>query len=165
MQAHKQSSALNRRSVFILQSVIVFTAIFTLLFFMWPLPRVIYAELQGDFDYLPLLAGLYLPAVPFFIALINSFFLLKHIGDDQVFTLSSVKALRRIKISCLVVAGIFAVGMPYIFQLAQMDDAPGLVVVGLVIIGASVVVATAAAVFQQLLLTAIRIKSENDLTV
>lgn len=55
--------------------------------------------------------------------------------------------------------------MPYIFSVAQRDDAPGVALLGFIFIGASLAVATAAAVFQKLLNNVIDIKSENELTV
>ena len=45
------------------------------------------------------------------------------------------------------------------------DDAPGLVVLGLLIIFASLVIAVFAAVLQRLLNDAIQLKSDVDLTV
>ena len=57
------------------------------------------------------------------------------------------------------------VGMPLIYYAAEVDDAPGLILIGMVIIFASFVVAVFAAVLQKLLKNAIDIKSENDLTV
>jgi capsular polysaccharide biosynthesis protein len=47
----------------------------------------------------------------------------------------------------------------------KLDDAPGAIVIGLVIIFASIVIAVFAAVLEKLLRTAIDIKSENDLTI
>jgi hypothetical protein len=55
--------------------------------------------------------------------------------------------------------------MPYIFYVGDRDDAPGAVAIGLVIVGASFVIATFAAVLQKLLESGRKIKSENDLTV
>ncbi len=55
--------------------------------------------------------------------------------------------------------------MPLIYYAAEVDDAPGLILIGMVIICASFVVAVFAAVLQKLLENAIDIKSENDLTV
>ena len=49
--------------------------------------------------------------------------------------------------------------------MAEVDDAPGLIILGMVIIFASMVIAVFAAVLQRLLQEAINIKSENDLTV
>jgi hypothetical protein len=59
----------------------------------------------------------------------------------------------------------YVVGMPYIFHAADKDDAPGVALIGFVIIFASFVIATAAGVFQRLVQNAVDIKSENDLTV
>ena len=49
--------------------------------------------------------------------------------------------------------------------MAEVDDAPGLAVVGMVPIFASLVIAVFAAVLQRLLKEAIDIKEENDLIV
>ena len=46
-----------------------------------------------------------------------------------------------------------------------MDDAPGVILIGLILIFASMVIAVFAAVLQKLLKEAIDIKSENDLIV
>ena len=60
---------------------------------------------------------------------------------------------------------LYAAGMPILFQIADADDAPGLVLMGMVIVCAPIVIAVFAAVLQRLLQSAIAIKSENDLTV
>ena len=49
--------------------------------------------------------------------------------------------------------------------MAEMDDAPGIILIGMVVIFASMVIAVFAAVLQRLLQEAIDIKSENDLIV
>jgi hypothetical protein len=55
--------------------------------------------------------------------------------------------------------------MPFIFGVADKDDAPGLVLFGLVFVFAPVVIAKFAAVLQMLLRNAIDIKKDNDLTI
>ena len=55
--------------------------------------------------------------------------------------------------------------MPLFYLFAEIDDAPGVILIGMVIIFASMVIAVFAAVLQRLLKEAIDIKSENDLTV
>lgn len=55
--------------------------------------------------------------------------------------------------------------MPLFYLMAEADDAPGIIVIGLVMIFASMVIGVFAAVLQKLLKEAIDIKSENDLTV
>jgi 4-hydroxybenzoate polyprenyltransferase len=74
-------------------------------------------------------------------------------------------ALRNIKYCAIVIGALFIVGMPYIYYAAERDDAPGVIVIGLVISFASFVIATFAAVLQKLFQHATDIKAENDLTV
>jgi hypothetical protein len=130
------------------------------------LPVLIGNELgSGDFDFGPVLIGMYVPAVPFFWALYQGLRLLDFIDKNKAFSASSVLALRTIKRCGLIISGLYALGMPYIFYLADRDDAPGVALIGFIIIGASFTVATFAATLQRLLQNAIAIKKENDLTV
>ena len=55
--------------------------------------------------------------------------------------------------------------LPLFYLFAEIDDAPGVIFIGLVVPFASMVIAVFAAVLQRLLQEAIDIKSENDLTV
>lgn len=77
----------------------------------------------------------------------------------------SVKALSHIKKDAIIISILYVLMMPFIFLLAQSDDAPGLILFGMIPIFASIVIAVFAAVLQRLLQQAIDIKSENDLTV
>ena len=115
--------------------------------------------------YRPILLGLYVPAVPFFIALYQASKLLDLIDKNKAFSNLSVKAVKNIKYCAISISALFAAGMPYIYVAADKDDAPGVIVIGLVIAFASFVIATFAAVLQKLLQNAGDIKSENDLTV
>jgi len=115
--------------------------------------------------YDPILLGMYVPAIPFFIALYQAWKLLSYIDKNKAFSDLSVKALKNIKYCAITISALYAAGIPYIFYVADKDDAPGVAAMGLVIIFASVVIAAFAALLQKLLQNAIEIKSENDLTV
>ena len=156
---------MKKGSTFILKAVIVLIGLVVLATCLLALPGLIRAELRGDFDYGWIFLGMYLPAIPFFWALHQGITLLNLIDRNKAFSKATVRAFKHIKYCALVISGLYAAGMPYVFYVADRDDAPGVVALGLVIIGASFVIATAAAVFQQLLQSAVDIKSENDLTV
>ncbi|HEU4609101.1 MAG TPA: DUF2975 domain-containing protein [Chitinophagaceae bacterium] len=115
--------------------------------------------------YRPILIGMYLPAIPFFFGLYQALKLLDYIDRNKAFSALSVKALKTIKYCALAISGLYAAGMPYIYYAADKDDAPGVIVLGLVFVFAPMVVAVFAAVLQMLLQNAIDIKAENDLTV
>ncbi|MCM3439273.1 DUF2975 domain-containing protein [Metabacillus halosaccharovorans] len=113
----------------------------------------------------PIVIGMYVSAIPFFMALFQAFKLLSYIDKNQAFSELSVKALKVIKFCALTISGLYVVIIPFVFLVAELDDAPGLIIIGMVPIFASLVIAVFAAVLQRLLQEAITIKSENDLTV
>lgn len=154
---------MNRGSTILLRTAVLFIGLVVLALCIFALPAGIRTDNVGG--YRNILLGLYVPAVPFFYALYQAMKLLGYIDKNKAFSDLSVKALGIIKYCALIITGLFAAGMPYIFQVADMDDAPGVVAIGLIIIGASFVIATFAGVLQKLLRQAIEIKSENDLTV
>ena len=109
--------------------------------------------------------AVYATAIAYFVALYMTIKLLSYIDQNIAFSERSVKALINIKYCAIVISSLYLVGMPMIYYVAEVDDAPGLIIIGMVIIFASFIVAVFAAVLQKLLKNAIDIKSENDLTV
>lgn len=111
------------------------------------------------------LLGIYGSALAYYFALMKSWRLLSLIDRLQAFSQASVQALRSIKSAAVVISLIYFAELPILYLMAEADDAPGLILLGLIIAFASLVVAVFAAVLQRLLNDAMAIKSENDLTV
>ena len=107
----------------------------------------------------------YVASIPFFLALFEAFRLLGYVERDTIFSQTAIGAVRIIKYCALTIIGFLVGGILFIRFVAQGDDPAGPTMMGLVMIFASVVIATAAGVFQKLLQNAVTIKSENDLTV
>jgi len=112
-----------------------------------------------------ILIVMYISAIPFFVALYQTFRLLSYIDKNKAFSELSVRALRNIKFCAITISGLYLVSMPLFYIVAEVDDAPGAMVFGMGPAFASMVIAVFAAVLQKLLEEAIDIKSENDLTV
>lgn len=118
-------------------------------------------------------AGMFLPvfmlmlaaALPFFYALYQGILLLRYIDTNTAFSELSVKAIMTIKYCAFSISALYAAGMPLMIYAAEKDDAPGIVLLGLVVIFATLVVGVFAAVLERLLQNAIDIKNENELTV
>jgi len=125
------------------------------------------AELYPDMAYLKyfVLIDLYASAIPFYFALYQAFKLLSYIDKNKAFSELSVRALKTIKNCAITISVLYVAGMPLFYLMAEMDDAPGIILIGMVVIFASMVIAVFAAVLQRLLQEAIDIKSENDLIV
>jgi len=107
----------------------------------------------------------YLASIAFFVALYQAFKLLGYIGQNKVFSSSSVKALRTIKYCAIILSTSIVMAILYIMMSHGDDDAAGAIAMGIVTTFISIVIATAAAVFERTLQNAVDIKSENDLTV
>jgi hypothetical protein len=107
----------------------------------------------------------YAGSIPFFIALYQAFKVLGYAGQNKVFSQAAVKALRTIKYCAIAIIGFVAVEEVFILLNHGNDDPAGGVFMGVVITFGSIVVATAAAMFERILQNAVHIKSENDLTV
>ncbi|MDD4319568.1 MAG: DUF2975 domain-containing protein [Candidatus Peribacteraceae bacterium] len=113
----------------------------------------------------PALIGFFATALPFFFALYQAFKLLHYIDTNNAFSASSVLALRTIKYCAIAMSILYATGLPMLFIIAELDDAPGLGAMGLAIVFAPLVVATFAAVLQKLVRNALDMKLELDVTV
>ena len=115
--------------------------------------------------FLPVMFVMLIAAIPFFFALYQGLLLLGYIDKNIAFSELSVRALKNIKHCAFTISVLYAAGMPYIIYVADKDDAPGVVLMGLVFIFAPLVTCVFAAVLQKLLQNGMEIKSENDLTV
>ncbi|WP_338786381.1 DUF2975 domain-containing protein [Metabacillus sp. FJAT-53654] len=143
------------------------TPVLALCIFGLPILAKEAAETNSEFAYVlyGILIVMYVSAIPFFVALYQAFKLLSYIDKNKAFSEISVKALKNIKFCAITISGLYVVGMPFFFIFAELDDAPGVILIGMVFIFAPIVIAVFAAVLQRLLQEAINIKSENDLTV
>jgi hypothetical protein len=107
----------------------------------------------------------YAGAIPFFGALYQSLKLLGLIDKGKAFSNLSVTALKAIAYCGVAISAIFAASLPFFYIWAENDDAPGLIIIGMILSCAAFTVTVFAAVMQRLLRQAIDIKSENELTV
>jgi Protein of unknown function (DUF2975) len=155
-------------STIFLRVVVVLIGIGALALLLWE-PHIegrnAHATLSQIYFHDPFLVLVYLGSSPFFVALYKAFKVLGFVGQNKVFSPEAVKALRTIKYCALAIIGFVAVEEIFIMLNHGSDDAAGGVFMGILITFGSVVIATAAAMFERVLQNAVDIKSENDLTV
>ena len=161
---------MKKSSTVFLQVVIVLIGIGTLTLMLWEPHlegRNVNSTLFEIYFKDPFLAYAYTASIAFFVALYQAFKLLGYIEQNKVFSQAAVNALRTIKYCALSLVGFIVGAEAYLFivQRKVEEDIAGGVMIGLVMIFVSVVIATAAAVFERTLQNAVDIKSENDLTV
>ena len=150
-----------------LQAVIVLMGIGALALMLWE-PHIegrnAHATLPEIYFKDPFLAYAYLSSIPFFVALYQAIKVLGYIGENNAFSKPTLKALRTIKFCALAIIVYVAVGELFIV-LGNSDDRAGGVFIGILITFGSVVIATAAAMFERILQNAVDIKSAKDIAV
>lgn len=140
--------------------------VLALCIFLFPGVLSITERNGGYFYLLPLfIIYLYLTVIPYYYALFHAYKLLQYIDQNKAFSEQSIKSLKLIRYSATIISVMYVISLPIFYIIAEMDDAPGLLVIGLVITFASLIIAVFAAVLQKLFKNANDIKSENDLTV
>ena len=159
---------MKRSSTIFLQVAVVALGLGALAVMLWE-PHIegrnVHATLFEIYFNDPFLAYAYTGSIAFFVALYQTFKLLGYIGRNEVFSQQSVKALRTIKYCAMVIVGFIISAEAYLFIVRPGDDIAGGVFMGILISCISIVVATAAAVFERILQNALEIKSENNVTV
>ena len=148
-----------------LQAIIVLIGIGALALLLWE-PHVegrnAHATLFEIYFKDPFLAYAYLGSIPFFVATYQIFKVLGYIGQNKAFSQATVKALRTLNFCGLAIIG-FVAGAEVFIMLHDSDDRAGGVFIGILITFGSVVIATAAAMFERILQNAVGTKFDDDL--
>ena len=158
-----------KRNAIILQVVIVLIGIGALAFMLWE-PHIegrnAHATLFEIYFKDPFLAYAYIASIPFFVALYQAFNVLGYVKQNKVFSQGTLKALRIIKYCAIAIIGFVAVSIIFIYPMfGDIDDRPQGVFMRILITFASIIIAAAAGLFEQILKNAMDIKSTNNLTV
>lgn len=118
---------------------------------------------------LPFLIGAWVLSIPIFIALYQTLKLVSLIGENKAFSNQSVRALQTIKYCSMAFGILIVIGATTVIILTRSadptEDVTPIFTLGFIFTFVSSVVATFLAVLRKILMDAIKIKSENDLTV
>ncbi|HKV46840.1 MAG TPA: DUF2975 domain-containing protein [Candidatus Acidoferrales bacterium] len=158
---------MKRTSTVFLQVVVVLIGIGALALLLWE-PHIEGVNAHATFFqvYLdPFIALVYAGSIPFFVGVYQAFKVLGYAGKNKIFSPAAVKALRTIKYCAIAIIGFVVIEEVVIMLNHGSDDAAGGVFMGVLITFGSIVIGTAAAMFERILQNAVDIKSENDLTV
>ena len=144
---------------------IIGLTVFSLCVFWLPLQANYFAVMFPEFSQMkyPVLIGIYITAVPFFLALYQAYKLLKYIDKNEAFSEFSITTLIYIKYCAITISSLYVVGMIVLSFVNAVN--PGIVLLGIMITFISIVIALFAAVLQKLVVKAMDIKLENELTV
>ncbi|MGR3764221.1 DUF2975 domain-containing protein [Rossellomorea sp. NS-SX7] len=154
-------------TIFFLKSAVIFIGLIVLCLSVFVLPGLaeFSASANPEFAHLkwPVLLGMYMTLVPFLLALYQAYKLLGLIKNKHAFSEGAVNTLKQIKMNAIIIALQYLTGA--VLLLTQKALHPGVAILGMVIIFASVTISMFTSVLQKLLNHALDAKSEHDLTV
>ena len=149
---------MKKGSTIFLQAVVILVSIVTLaIMIRFPMTEGRAANLDLLHIYAdPFIIYGYLASSAFFVALYQAFRLLGYIRQDKVFSLDSVKALKKIKYCAIILSSLIVLAALYIritfaFAGDESDDPAGFLAMAIITTFISVVVAAAAGVFEGVL--------------
>jgi hypothetical protein len=160
---------MNRFSTIFLRIVISLIAIGALAICVFPLPRgVAYEAAKGPgtgWQIYVFLFGAYIQAALFFFALFQAFKLLSYIDRNEAFSELSVRALRHVKRSALMIGLVMVAGLVWlgVISAGTGEDSAGPTMLGLIGTLVSSVVAAVAGVLQTQVQKVIDLKKEGPL--
>ncbi len=154
---------LERSSTLFLKLILLVLSIGVLVFCGFLLYQITQSDSLGY--YRPILIGVVISTIPLLYIFYQAFNLLKNIDKDLSLTDSSVNSLRIIKICSFFISLLYFMGSPFIFNVAERDDAPGVILINIILLIGSFSVGVFTYILQKLLINAIGYKSENELTI
>ena len=165
----KQTLTIERSSTLFLRLAVLAISLAVLALCVFLLP-IIWMDAYKEFPHCgyavrAVVVAMYLAAVPFYIGIYKGWRVLDLIDKNLVFSVKSVKSLQGVAYCAGIISLIYIASLPFFYIWAQYVDAPGLMVIGLFLVGMPMIVSVAVALLARLLRQAVTIKSENDLTV
>lgn len=151
-----------------LMKIVIFLIGFSILglcSFWLPWQSRVLADMYPEFAHLryPLLIGIYLTALPFYLAVYKILELLNYIDKNIAFSELSISALNVIKYCAFTISLLYIVGF-IILDFNQAGN-PGIALLGMMITFISIVIVIFAAFLQMLLKKALDAKRENEYTI
>ncbi len=153
-----KSHIYKRSATAFFQVVVVLIGVGALALLLWEPHlegRNAHATLFEIYFHDPFLAYAYIASIPFFVELHQAFKVLGYAGQNKAFSPEAARALRTIKYCAISIIGFVAVGEIFI-MFGNSDDRAGGVFIGILITFGSIVIATAAAMFERIVQNAIR---------
>lgn len=154
---------LERSSTLFLKLILLVLSLAVLTFCGFLLYQINQSDSLGDYQ--PILIGVLISTIPFLYVFYQAYNLLNNIDANLSLTDSSVNSLRIIKVCSFLISLMYLMGSPFIFYVAQQDDAPGVVLINIILIMGPFSVGVFTYILQKLLINAIGYKSENELTI
>lgn len=122
-------------------------------FFVYPKFFKFYPQLEPIIIYFryPFIIGIYIQSILVFYALSHIWKILNLITSHEVYTKKTIQSLKRITFSFKLISGLFVLIIPMFVYVAEIDDAPGLILIGILFAGVSLALVALSSLSRKLL--------------
>lgn len=114
------------------------------------IPAMIQLYPGNDWLFYTIITGIYVSVVFFAYGMFQAFMLLRNFELHETFTAKTGLRLAKIKYAALAIGGLYVLGSPFAYIWAQIEDAPGLLLIELIFGGLSFAVAAFAKLSQNI---------------
>ena len=139
--------------IIFLKGAVVFFGIIVSAFILFFLSAVFNDAAAGSTKMAYVLYGIStimsLTLIPFIAVLYQVFKLLNYADSDNIFSNTAVKSLNKIKKYAYIISIMYALMMPLVFIVAEVDDAPGAILYGMILVLAPIFIAFSSDVLQK----------------
>lgn len=94
---------------------------------------------------------IYLSIIPFYLILFHFTRILVYIERDLVFSELCLHAFQKIKRYSFIISGLYVLALPFMYFIAEWDDAPGLILINVVITAAFIGLESIAFIVQNII--------------
>jgi hypothetical protein len=109
--------------------------------------------------------AIFATTLPFFLGLYEAWRLLTYIDRGMAFTKESAKTLKAVALAAGTISFMYVVALPFFYIWGDNDDAPGVILIGIILVCTPTIAAVFAYLLHRLIHEAADIKTENELTV
>lgn len=125
---------MKKHSIIILKIIILLIALFMLIFSVIGMVSLIKDPINFIYGHIlyPIVIVIYISTIIIYLAFYQTFMLLDLIKEKLTFSMKTKTHLEKIKISGLVFSVLYFFLLPFVYMLANADDAPGIIFVGMI---------------------------------
>lgn len=163
--SNKEVVQLKTKAIFFKGVIILFATIISFLTFLIGIEVFTSGETSKSFTIPLFFTSILLTDLFAFSALFYLYQMVSLIGNEQAFSNQILPLAKKLNQRMVGMAVTFCGILPFVYRVAELDDAPGLIIVGLMIVSIPFSLVVFGKIVEELFKQAVYLKRDQDLTI
>ena len=99
----------------------------------------------------PIITGMYVSLIPLYHGVYRVWRILSHVKKETIQSTAAERDIKAVRLSAVLFGVVFLLVSPFVFMVAQLDDAPGLVIFGMIPVFLASIILAIFTLFQEML--------------